>query len=94
VASAEPNTTALRQAESQLRVMFLSLPSDRVAVCTRVDPSIDDVEVSPISQNADWDGNKSSGSGDGGDGSSAAGPRLAATFGSVGLAVVAFGLLL
>jgi hypothetical protein len=80
--------------------MFLSLPSSSVAVCTRVDPSIDDVDVSPIAQRADWDGDKpTNGSGNGSDGggdSSAAGPRLAATVGSVGvvgLAVAGFGFL-
>jgi hypothetical protein len=97
-ASAEPNITALRQAESQLRVMLLSLPNTKALVCTRVDPSIDDVEVSPISQNPDWDEDRSSDSGDGGDGGdkSGAGPRLASTIGSVGLvglAVAVFGLL-
>ena len=97
-----PHTRRLpQQAESQLRIMFLSLPNSKAAVCTRVDPSIDDVDVSPIAQRADWDGDKpSSGSDDGGDDdggdSSAAGPRLAATVGSVGiagLAVAVFGLL-
>jgi hypothetical protein len=98
-ASAEPNSTALRQAESQLRVMLLTLPNTKALVCTRVDPSIDDVEVSPISQNPDWDEDKSGGSGSGGGGgddSSAAGPRFVATVGSVGivgLAVAVFGLL-
>jgi hypothetical protein len=99
-ASPEPNTTALRQAESQLRVMLLTLPGygqSKAAVCTRVDPSIDDLDVSPISQNSGWDEDKSSGSGSGGDDeASAAGPRLAATVGSVGivgLAVAVFGLL-
>jgi hypothetical protein len=102
-ASPEPNSTALRQAESQLRVMFLSLSNSKTAVCTRVDPSIDDVDVSPIAQRADWDGEKpnDSGNGDDGDGdgdgdSSAASPRFAATVGSVGivgLAVAVFGLL-
>jgi hypothetical protein len=77
--------------------MFLSLPNTKAAVCTRVDPSIDDADVSPIAQRADWDGGKSSKSGSGGgDDSSAAGPRVAATVGSVGivgLAVAVFGLL-
>jgi hypothetical protein len=99
-ASPEPNATAVRQAESQLRVMLLTLPGNgeaKSAVCTRVDPSIDDVDVSPISQSPGWDEDKSSGSGNGGDdNSSAAGPRFAATVGSVGvvgLAVAVFGLL-
>lgn len=97
-ASAEPNSTALRQGESQLRIMFLSLPNSKAAVCTRVDPSIDDADVSPIAQRADWDGGKSSKSGNGGgdDDSSAASPRVAATVGSVGvvgLVAAVFGLL-
>jgi hypothetical protein len=77
--------------------MFLTLPNSQAAVCTRVDPSIDDVDVSPIAQRADWDGDKpKNGSGNGGDGgeSSAASPRVAATVGSVGLAVAVFGFLL
>jgi hypothetical protein len=81
--------------------MLLSLPNTKALVCTRVDPSIDDVEVSPISQNPDWDEDRSSDSGDGGDDGddgdeSAAGPRFAATVGSVGiagLAVAVFGFL-
>lgn len=104
--SPEPNSTALRQAESQLRFILLTLPggNSKAAICTRVDPSIDDVEVSPVSQRAGWDEDKSGDSGDGGDGedgdggdddSSAAGPRFATTISSVGivgLAVAFFGL--
>jgi hypothetical protein len=79
-------------------VILLSLPNTKALVCTRVDPSIDDVEVSPISQNPDWDEDRSSDSGDGGDDGdeSGAGPRLASTIGSVGivgLAVAVFGFL-
>jgi len=89
--------------------MLLMLPggNSKAAVCTRVDPSIDDVEVSSVSQRAGWDEDKSGDSDDGGDGdddgdgdgdddhSSAAGPRFAATISSVGivgLAVAMFGL--
>ena len=100
-ASAQPNSTALRQAESQLRVMLLSLPNTRALVCTRVDPWIDDVDVSPVAQRDNWDGDKPSdgsgdeggGDGDDGDDSSAARPRVAATVGVVGLAIAVFGLL-
>jgi hypothetical protein len=81
--------------------MLLSLPNTKALVCTRVDPSVDDVEVSPISQNPDWDEDRSSDSGDGGDDGddgdeSGAGPRLASTIGSlgiVGLAGAVFGFL-
>lgn len=88
--------------------MLLTLPGNaKAAVCTRVDPAVDDVEVSPISQREGWDedaaGGAETGDGeDGGDGdgdgddSSAAGPRFVATVSSVGLvglAVAVFGLL-
>jgi hypothetical protein len=71
-----------------------------------VDPAIDDVDVSPISQTEGWDedgaGDAETDDGsdgsdeDGEDDSSAAGPRFAATVSSVGLvglAVAVFGLL-
>lgn len=87
--------------------MLLTLPGNaKAAVCTRVDPAIDDVDVSPISQREGWDedgaGDAETGDGsdgsdeDGEDDSSAAGPRFAATVSSVGLvglAVAVFGLL-
>lgn len=85
--------------------MLLTLPGDaKAAVCTRVDPAIDDVEVSPISQREGWDQDAAGGDDggddedgdDGDDDSSAAGPRFAATVSSVGLvglAVAVFGLL-
>lgn len=103
-ASEHSNTTALRQAESQLRMMIITLPNNvKAAACMRVDPSIDDTEVSDIAQRVGWNdsdssdsaSNKSESSSSGGD-ESAASAQFAATLGSVGLvglAVAVFGML-
>lgn len=103
-ASPQSNTTALRQAESKLRMILITLPNNaKTVACMRVDPSIDDVEVSEIAQRPGWNGsdsseavsNSSESSSSGGD-ESGASARFAVTMGSVGivgLAVVAFGVL-
>jgi hypothetical protein len=103
-ASSQSNTTALRQAESRLRMILITLPNNvKTAACMRVDPSIDDVEVSEIAQRPGWNGSEASGSGSNGSGSGSSGgdesgasTEFAATLGSVGivgLAVVMFGVL-
>lgn len=104
-ASPEANETALREAESMFRMMVLTLPGNlKAAVCTRVDTSIDDEEVSIIAQRPNWnDGDsgyseedESESSGDDDNDSSSASPKYAATMGTVGLvglAVAVFGLL-
>lgn len=86
---AQFNSTAFRQAESQLRMMVLTGPGGiKEAVCMRVDVSIDDLDVSDIAQREDWD--ESCGE------ESIARVRCAAamsTVGLVGLGVAAFSLL-
>lgn len=75
------NQTAVREAESAYRMVILTLGKVAEAVCMRVDPSIDDEDLSNIAQTPDSDGDggsddsldDSSGSGDnssnsGGDG--------------------------
>lgn len=103
-ASPQSNATALRQAESRLRMILITLPNNvKTAACMRVDPSIDDTEVSEIAQRPGWDDSDSNDAGSnssetstsGGD-ESGASAQFAATMGSVGvvgLAVVMFGLL-
>lgn len=104
-ATPEANDTALREAESMFRMMVLTLPGNlKAAVCTRVNTSIDDEEVSSIAQRPNWseddsdapkDGATDS-SGNGGDDASLGSPVYAATLSSVclaGLAVAVFGLL-
>lgn len=62
--SAQSNTTALRQAESRLRLILITSANDvKTAVCMRVDPSIDDTEVSEIAQQLGWNGSESGGAG-------------------------------
>jgi hypothetical protein len=85
-------------------MILITLPNNvKTAACMRVDPSIDDVEVSEIAQRPGWNGSEASGSGSNGSGSGSSGgdesgasTEFAATLGSVGivgLAVVMFGVL-
>jgi hypothetical protein len=85
-------------------MILITLPNNvKTAACMRVDPSIDDVEVSEIAQRPGWNGsegsdagsNSSESSSSGGD-ESGASAQFAATLGSVGvvgLAVAMFGVL-
>lgn len=103
-ASPQSNATALRQAESRLRMILITLPNNvKTAACMRVNASIDDIEVSDIAQRPGWNGsesneassNSSAPNSSGGD-ESGASARFAATVGSVGvvgLAIVMFGVL-
>lgn len=99
--SEHSNLTALRQAESQLRMVIITLPNNvKAAACMRVDSSIDDTEVSEIAQRPGWkdsdEGDSDSNSSGSGDEQSAASTRFADTLGSIGLvgfAVALFGML-
>lgn len=101
-ASEQSNATALRQAESRLRMILITLPNNvKTAACMRVDSSIDDVEVSEIAQRPSWNGSESSEAGlnssssSGGDesGASARFAAMLGTVGTVGWAVVMFSVL-
>lgn len=86
-------------------MILITLPNNvKTAACMRVDPSIDDVEVSKIAQRPGWNisnasdsGSNSSGSDSSGGDESSANARFVATMGSVGavglLGVVTFGVL-
>ena len=85
-------------------MILTTLPNNvKTAACMRVDPSINDVEVSEIAQRPGWNGsdlsdagsNSSGSSSSGGDESGASAPFATAlgSAGIVGLAVVVFGVL-